>query len=365
MESLNINQITLAWLNSAKGISRGKILKLLEYFGSVEELWDNFEGEKYNLSLRPETISYLSQSKNNFQEKLLERLRIEKAKLVTVFDEEYPKKLKEIDSPPYILYYKGSLEKINNISIAVVGSRKATAYGKWCAQKLTHELAEIGVNIVSGLAVGIDSIAHKAALEAGANTYGVIGCGINVVYPKRNAEMYRQIIEKGGAVISEYYFNIQPFAYNFHDRNRIISGLSEGVLVIEAQERSGTLITAGHAANQGREIFAVPGNIDSLYSKATNGLIRDGAKLTASIDDIVEEILELKVRVRKQNNIDYSKLSDNQKKIIACIKSGFSTIDELEQNTNIQTGELLSQLTLLEMKGIITQTPNKFLLNRP
>ena len=360
MNSLNINQKTLLWLSSS-GISNGRISKVLDYFGSAKDLWDNFESEKYNLPmLKSQTINELSECKNNFEEKILKKLFKEKAEIVTIFDEEYPSKLKQIEGAPNLLYYKGSLSDINNISIAVIGSRKATAYGKWAAEKLVKELSEIGVNIISGLAVGIDTIAHKTALKYKAASYGIIGCGINVVYPKKNQELFKQISENKGAVITEYPFDIQPLAFNFHDRNRIISGLSEGVLVIEAREKSGTLITAGHAANQGREIFAIPGNIDSLYSKGTNGLIRDGAKITMSIDDIVDEILELKERVKADNSfVDLSRFTDDEIKIIDCLKSGKNTIDELMEETEMETGQLLANLTLLEMKGAVKVSTDK------
>lgn len=362
MDSLNIDQKTLLWL-SANGISHVKTSKLLDYFGSTKELWDNFESEKYNLSMLLKDINKLSQSKINFEEKILARLNLEKAKIVTVFDESYPEKLRQVESCPYLLYYKGSLDNINNISIALVGSRKATSYGKWAAEKFTKELSELGVNIVSGLAVGIDTIAHKTALKNKAATFGIIGCGINIVYPKKNIELFKEISENG-AVITEYPLDIQPVAFNFHDRNRIISGLCDAVLVIEAQEKSGTLITAGHAANQGREIFAVPGNIDSLYSKGTNALIRDGAKLTTSLDDIVEEILELKEKVKHKNFvIDYSILTDDELKIISCLRAGKSTIEEINREISIDTGELLSNITLLEMKGLIKVNANKVSLS--
>ncbi|MDD4437311.1 MAG: DNA-processing protein DprA [Tissierellia bacterium] len=365
MENLNINQKTLLWL-SANGVSNNKISKLLEYFGSPENLWENFVSEKHNLSfLKTDAIEELSENKNNFvEERLMKKLKIEKAEIVTIFDEEYPAKLKQIQGAPYLLYYKGNLDFINNISIAVIGSRKATSYGKWAAEKLTKELSEVGVNIVSGLAVGIDTIAHKTALKYNSKTFGIIGCGINVVYPKNNLELFKQISGNNGAVITEYPFDIQPVAFNFHDRNRIISGLSEGVLVIEAQEKSGTLITAGHAANQGREIFAVPGNIDSLYSKGTNALIRDGAKITVSIDDIIEEILELKERVKLQNAfIDLSTLTDDEIRIMDSLKSGKNTVEELRQEIKMETGELLGNLTLLEMKGAIKVSTDKISLN--
>ncbi len=366
MESLNINQLSLSWLNSINGISNRKIDRIIEYFnGSTKDLWDNFEVEKYNLKiLSPKLIAVLSNSKESFEEKLLKKLHDENAQIITIFDENYPYKLRQISGAPYVLYYKGSLKDIDNLSLAVVGSRKATSYGKWTAEKFTRELSQLGVNIISGLASGIDTIAHKTALSSKAKTVGVIGCGINIIYPKSNEKLYNEIVEKGGTVITEYTFGMEPMPNNFHDRNRIISGLSDGVLVIEAQERSGTLITAGHAANQGREIFAVPGNIDSLYSKGTNSLIKDGAKITASIDDIIEEILELKERVdHNKNFIDYSKLSEQEIIILNCLQSGSKSIYEINEETELDTGILLSRLTFLEMKGVIAQIPgNRFIL---
>ncbi len=368
MESLNINQKTIAWLNSARGISNGKIKRLLDYFnGSTRDLWDNFETEKYGLSvLKPEITDYLSKIRDNFEETLLKRLNDENAHAVTIYDSDYPEKLKQIDGAPYILYYKGKLDNIDDLSIAVVGSRKATAYGKWAAEKFTNELSGLGVNIISGLAAGIDTVAHKTALKSNAKTAGIIGCGIDIIYPRFNERLYGEIVEKGGAVITEYPFGMQPLPNNFHDRNRIISGLSDGVLVIEAQERSGTLITAGHAANQGREIFAVPGNIDSLYSRGTNTLIKDGAKITMSMDDIVEEIRELRERVKKtKNSIDYVFLDKDEAKIINSLKAaGNRTAYELNEETHIDTGKLLSLMTTLEIKGIVKQLPgNRFILN--
>lgn len=367
MNSLNINQKTLAWLNSANGISNKKIEKILEYFdGSAKDLWDNFENEKYNITfLKNETINYLSNSRENFEDKLLLKLSKNKIGIVTIYDNEYPKKLKQIDGAPYILYYKGSINNINDLSIAVVGSRKATSYGKWVTEKFTKELSELKINIISGLAAGIDAVAHNTALANDIKTIGVIGCGIDKVYPKSNERLYREITEKNGTVLTEYPFGMEPLPNNFHARNRIISGLSDGVLVIEAQERSGTLITAGHAANQGREIFAVPGNIDSLYSKGTNALIKDGAKITASVNDIIEEILELKKRVSKKlNTIDYSCLTDKELKIINCLKAGYKTIYEINEETKIDTSSILSLLTMLEMKNLTKQVSgNKFAAN--
>jgi len=367
MDRLDVNQKTIAWLNSVKGVSNRRIEKILEFFdGKPKDLWDNFEAEKHSLTMiKPEILNELSKSKHDFEENILKKLNDENSFVVTIYDDNYPKKLRQIEGAPFILYCKGNLTGIDNLSIAVVGSRKATAYGKWVAEKLTKELSELGVNIISGLAVGIDTIAHKTALKCKAKTIGVIGCGIDIVYPKNNESLFKAIAESGGAVITEYTFGMQPMPNNFHDRNRIISGMSDGVLVIEAQERSGTLITAGHAANQGREIFAVPGNIDSIYSKGTNELIRDGAKITTSIDDIIEEILELKESVKNsKHTLDITNLTDKEREILNSLKSGSKTMNELCEEITLETNELLSILTLLEMKNNIKQiTGHKFVLN--
>lgn len=364
---LNFNQITLAWLNSANGVSNRKIETLLEYFGGIDELWDNFESERNNLTiLKPETICNLSKTKKEFERNLTKKLEEEGAFVVTYFDDEYPKKLRNINGAPYILYYKGNLKAANNLSIAVVGSRKATEYGMWAVEKFTSELSELGVTIISGLATGIDTIAHKTAIKYKAKTIGVIGCGINVIYPKKNEILYKQIIDCGGAVITEYPFGMQPMPSNFPDRNRIISGLSDGVLVIEAQEKSGTLITAGHAANQGKEIFAVPGNIDSFFSKGTNLLIKDGAKIVTCVDDIIEEISELREilynKKKKNSNINLNK---DELKIINLLSLNSATLYEISENTHIEISEILSVITVLELKGLIKQMPGgKYFFNK-
>ncbi|MBP1927373.1 DNA processing protein [Sedimentibacter acidaminivorans] len=367
-KELNSNKITLAWLNSVNGISNRKIEKLLEYFGGVDEIWDNFEGERNKLTLlKPEILYNLSKTKKGFGEKLYIKLKEESAFLVTYFDDEYPKKLKNIDGAPYILYYKGNLESVSNTSVAIVGSRKATEYGMWAAEKFTKELSELGVTIISGLANGIDTVAHKTAIKYNAHTIGVIGCGIDLVYPKKNEALYQKIIDYNGAVISEYPFGMQPMPSNFPDRNRIISGLSDGVLVIEAQEKSGTLITAGHAANQGREIFAVPGNIDSLFSKGTNLLIKDGAKIVTCVADIIEEIPELRKVIdnnkkEKNNNLI---LNDDELKIVKLLLLNISTLYEMSDNTDMEIGEILGVLTILELKGIVRKASGeRYFLNK-
>lgn len=358
--NMNKNQLVLSWLNQAIGFSNIKIQKLLEYFGSPQEIWDNFEKEQNFLNiLNSETISVLLKSKNNFEEKFSEKINRENVKIITCFDDEYPKKLRNLIGAPHILYYKGNLSGCENISIAVVGSRKATSYGKWAAEKFTKELSQLNVTIISGLAAGIDSTAHKTAIKSNAPTIGVIGCGIDIVYPKHNEHLYEEVIENKGAVITEFPFGMKPLPVNFPIRNRIISGLSDGVLVIEAQEKSGTLITASHAADQGKDIFAVPGNINSLYSKGTNALIKDGAKLVSSIDDLIEEIQQLKEYVQKNKNMSTYDLTEKEIEIINTLKSGEKNVFEISEQVNMNIGEILSILTLLEMKGAVKQLQGK------
>lgn len=359
---LNINQLTLSWLNSANGISNGIMGQLIQYFKTPEAIWDNLKGEINNFAgIKPETANYLIKVHDKYEAYLIKKLNEEKASIVTFYDDKYPEKLRNIDGFPYILYYKGNLESVNNISIAVVGSRKATGYGKYAAEKLTGELSALGVTIISGLASGIDTVAHRTAINCNCKTVGVIGCGINVIYPKKNQSLYEDILSTGGAIITEFPFGMQPMPSNFPIRNRIISGLSNGVLIVEAQEKSGTLITAGHAANQGKDIFAVPGNIDSIYSRGTNALIKDGAKIVTSVDDIIEEIFELRCMVNTNNKKTVSSFTDKELKLISLLKNGEKTIYEAAENIDMDISEILSTLTVLEMKGAVKQMPgNKF-----
>lgn len=357
---LNINQLTLAWLNSARGIANGKIKYLLEYFNTPEEIWNNFNGEINNLTeLTHETKDYLIKTKTNFPHYIINKLNEENAKIVTCFDGNYPERLININNYPYILYYKGDIKEIDNLSIAIVGSRKATNYGIFAAEKFTKELSELGVNIISGLASGIDGVAHRTAIKNNTLTFGVIGCGMDIIYPKSNESLYHNIVESKGAVITEFPFGMKPLPANFPVRNRIISGLSNGVLVIEAQQKSGTLITVSHAAEQGREIFAVPGNINSLYSKGTNLLIKDGAKITTCIEDIIEEILEFKKNLKEERKNSIYNLNEEEIKIINVLKTGGKTIYEISENTHMKVNDILSNLTVLEMKNVVKQMPGK------
>lgn len=211
---------------------------------------------------------------------------------ILIESEEYPKQLKNIYDPPLKLYVLGNKKLLEQRGIAIVGARKATEYGKNIALQLSRRLSENGINVISGLALGIDTYAHLGTLQESCigKTIAVLGCGLNEIYPKQNRELAKRIIDNGGCIISEYPIGTKPEKLNFPQRNRIISGLSNGVVVVEASEKSGSLITADFALEQGREVFAVPGNILNQTSVGTNSLIKQGAKLVTNYMDIIEEI---------------------------------------------------------------------------
>jgi len=289
--------------------------------------------------------------------------------IVTYQDEFYPAKLRNIYDRPAFIYVKGTLIK-DEINIAMVGSRQASTYGKYTTERISRELAIKGITIVSGLARGIDAAAHRGALTGQGRTIAVMGSGLDVIYPPENKKLYAEIVQNG-AVISEYALGNPPLASNFPARNRIISGMSYGVVVVEAGEKSGSLITARMALEQGREVFAVPGSIDSAGARGTNKLIKQGAKLIENIDDILEDILPqiektspvTAISVESPGTIEPSiiaKLSAVEKLIVDFVSTNNFHIDEIIAATALAPAEALSSLMSLELKGIIKQHPGKF-----
>jgi len=299
----------------------------------------------------------------------LELIDKNEIKIITYQDELYPAKLMNIYDRPPFLYVRGNLNK-NDINIAVVGSRLASTYGKYTTEKISRELALKGLTIVSGMARGIDSVAHRGALTAHGRTSAVLGSGLDVIYPPENKKLFTDIIQNG-AVISEFPPGTPPLSANFPTRNRIISGMSYGVVIVEAGEKSGSLITARLALEQGREVFAVPGSIDSAGSRGTNKLIKQGAKLIENIDDILEEIfpqfdgtIVLKPPSVSNSEVIAAKpaeiLSTVDQKIISYISGSRVHIDDLISSTGLSSADILGALTTLELKGIIQQHPGKF-----
>lgn len=347
----------MIWLNSIN-IGNGNIEKIMNQLPKLSNIWDMSHREIYELQNINDNIKEKIIEKQNeaYLSKIFNIIEKQEVEVITIFDENYPEGLKNIYDKPLVLYIKGEVIKEDNLALAVVGSRKATSYGKWATEKFVEELVRLGVTIVSGLAIGIDSVAHNAALKLKGRTIGVLGNGLDIIYPKRNKDLYREI-SNNGALITEYFFGVQPLPYNFPQRNRIISGLSLGVIVIEAKEKSGSLITAQHALEQGKEVFALPGNINSIFSRGTNRLIMNGAKLIMDIEDVVEEIYQLqeKVKMIKKETVDYSQLSDLEKKVVKVIMEGPIHCDSIAIRTGLDISTVNSVITILELKGLIKE----------
>jgi len=285
-------------------------------------------------------------------DRLLENLNKEKIKILTIDDAAYPKLLKQIYDPPLLIYYRGDLEAFSDFALAIVGTRKFTHYGQQVTEKMVRELIANGLTIVSGLALGIDTLAHLAAVDAGGNTIAVLGCGLDQqsIYPSQNRYLADKIQAHGGIIISEYPLGTMPLRHHFPQRNRLISGLSLGTLVIEAGEKSGSIITAMHALEQNRDVFAIPGNIYSDYSAGTNSLIKLGAKLVSGAKDIIES-LNLTDAVAYTENKKIIPETNEEKLILAHLSYEPLHIDELKQLTKLDTSIINSTLTIMEMKG--------------
>ena len=313
-----------------------------------------------------EKLAVLQKSHAFVQE--IDRLRKNRLSVVAVTDPGYPQSLRWIPDPPLVLYVRGTLQPEDGLAIAVVGSRQPSHYGKLMTERLSAALVQHGFTVVSGLARGIDSLAHQTALSAGGRTLAVLGSGINVPYPPENRQMATHISAQG-AVITEFPLDTKPDRWNFPRRNRIISGLSLGTLVIEASIRSGTLHTARHALEQGREVFAVPGRIDSPNSQGTNGLIKNGAKLVESIDDILAE-LPAAVRTLAQQSRQSTApapqsspptdLRPEEARLVALIPTTEIHIDALIHASQLPAQVVASILVTLELRGLIRQLPGKF-----
>ncbi len=350
----------LIWLNNLGGISYKMILDMEAYFGSILEIWGAQAKHLYRILGGKSIIvdKMLNARKEHYLEELLLEIKGKDFNLITILDKDYPEKLKNIYNPPYVLFIKGNL-KLDKPLIGMVGARKSTSYGRWAARKFARELVDWGIGIVSGLALGIDAESHKSAIDEGGYTIGVLGCGIDLVYPKSNYQLYKEL-ELKGCIISEYGMGVPPLKHNFPARNRIISGLSDGVVVIEAGERSGTLITVGHALEQGKDVFALPGNINNYQSKGTNKLIKEGAKILLSIEDITEELeykYNLHNKTKKLELLDA--LGDDELKIYNIIKREPIHIDVLSYKSELDISQLSTILTILEIKGYVQQNQGK------
>ena len=347
-------------LKAVRGVGNRLFLRLLDHFKSPERV---FKAEKPELMAVEGVGRSLAASiagKEPTREVIndLERVIENGAYIVTFLDSDYPVLLKEIFDPPPFLYVFGKLQA-NSVNIAVVGSRNATTYGRTATLRLSQDLATRGLTVVSGMARGIDSAAHKGALSVGGETIAVLGCGLGTVYPAENMRLFERI-QKKGAVISEFPFLAPPEAHHFPARNRIISGLSVGTVIVEATHKSGSLITAKLAAEQGREVFAVPGSITSFKSTGTHSLIKQGAKLVEQANDIIDE-LNLDYPTAEVTSIQKLEvvMTPEEERVFHGLSPYPTHIDDLVRKLALPAGELSSLLLHLELKGLANQSPGK------
>lgn len=339
-------------LHSIEGLGPSRIKKLFDYFGSFKAIWNAKINEFGQFKFPDKLLDNFKTSKKTLDsDEYFGKLQKSGIKVITIFDENYPVLLKEIYSAPMVIYYKGEInDEILKSCFGVVGTRKPTGYGRVVTEKLTKELSEAGLTIVSGLARGVDTVAHQAAIDSGGKTIAVLGGGLFQIFPSENYNLAKKIINGFGAVLTEFPPSYPHLPGNFPARNRIISGLSKGVLVTEAAEDSGSLITARLALEQGREVFAVPGPITSSMSEGTSVLLKEGAKLVSSVSDILEE---LGIKVSKTTAADLSNLSKEEKEILELIADEGKHVDEIARILKEKISDVSGILLKLEIMGIV------------
>ncbi len=409
------------WLAHLPGLKDGDKAALLRHFPSAEDIFFADKGELDKVEALNDRGRELLQNKSLTQaKKILEDCDQAKLHILTFADAGYPARLKHISDPPMVLYYKGQLPDFDsNPVIGIVGTRKASAYGLTTAKRMGYQIARCGGLVVSGMASGIDAMAMSGALTAGGKAVGVLGCGADVVYPRSNRGLFADT-EQYGCILSEFAPGTPPLKQNFPRRNRIISGLSNGVLVVEAPKISGALITARKAADQGRDVFVVPGNIDQPTFEGSNALLREGAIAASSGWDVIGEyesqypekirrdmgnaamlhpgnglqaeekslpkvaqkprLPEKKRELKKEFNkkaidngpsgpysdvkVTYQKLTPDEQAIVSALKDGQRLVDDVIAETGLTTGKLLAALTMLEIKGMLKRLPGKQIMLR-
>jgi DNA processing protein len=344
------------WLgfNHAPGIGPIRLRTLLDYFGDIATAWEADADALRRAGLDRRSIDSLLKTRAELDpDKELERVTRAGARIITWDDAAYPPRLRHIYNPPFVLYVLGEMVPEDEWALAVVGTRRMSAYGRQATRVLVDGLARGGVTVVSGLARGIDAQAHLAALEAGGRTIAVLGCGVDITYPPEHRKLTEKIIGSG-ALLSEFPLGTRPEARNFPPRNRIISGISLGVLIVEAGLSSGAMITANYAAEQGREVFAVPGNVFNKGSKGVNRLIQDGAKLVLTAEDIMEELnlTMLDQQIEAQVAIPED---ETEAQLLSYLSAESLHVDELRQRSGLPIAKVSSTLTLMELKGLVRQ----------
>ncbi len=335
-------------------VGRVRIGLLEERFGSLKAAWEASTSELGASGLTPAVVSAIDQVRRVVEpESELEQVRNANVRVLTWHDSDYPRLFRNMDDPPPILYVKGALQPDDEVRVTVVGTRNPTAYGREVARQLASDLAESGIAVVSGLARGIDGIAHDAALRAGGRTIAVIGSGLDVVYPPEHRSLFERIVDNG-AVLSEYPLGSKPEARHFPRRNRLLSGLGLGVLVVEASKDSGARSTVEFALEQNREVLCVPGSIHSPASELTNWLIQQGAKLVMRVEDVLEE-LHIGGAPRQQPLPGISADTEEEARLLDVLTQEPQHIDELSRSTGMSITQASGTLAVMEIKGSVLQ----------
>ncbi len=351
----NTNQLQF-WVGFSKvpGIGPARLRALLDYYGNIQAAWQANPGELRAMGLDRRSVENLVKVRQQLNlDAELEKLDRLNVTILTWDSPDYPSLLRQVANPPPILYIRGQLTPADDWSLAVVGTRRATTYGKECTRLLASGLAENNITVVSGLAYGIDTEAHSTALKAGGRTLAVLGNGVDHFYPPENKKLAQAIIENG-ALISEYPLGTRPESGNFPRRNRIISGLSLGVLIVEGAIQSGARITADYALEQGRDVFAVPGSILRTGGGGPNHLIQNGATLVTKIEDILEE---LNLMMVSQHVEARAIIPDNETEatLLQNLSAEPVHVDDLGRLTGLTASEISSALTIMELKGMVRQ----------
>ena len=357
---LTAEQKCYLWLSSAE-ITPGHVQDMVDYYGSVMDIWEAFGKEGGPTFTQHPTEVLKRLHSRDAIDGLIEKLERKNVHLLFRTDEKYPSMLESIQDPPYLLYYAGRLNCLERPMVGVVGTRKASTYGTEMASLLSRGLAEAGVCVVSGLARGVDRAAHEAVLRAGGYTIGVLGSGINVPYPAEHTQLLRQIAGGIGLVISEYPLDAGPVPFHFPHRNRIISGLSQGVVFVEGRIKSGGMHTVHAALMQGREVFAVPGQVGLAGAEGPNAILREGARIVTSAQDLLEDLgIERDIPEKKKPTV---RLTDLQKQLVDQLRIESLNPQELAQRISASAGEIITELGTLEILGVVArEAGNRFYL---
>ena len=347
------------WFSALKGIPAKEKVRIRSQVKSAKEIFEMSEEdlEKLGVFDKFRKMIFRQDSTKDFED--YERMQEKKISFVSMMDSEYPSRLLRIPSPPYAIYYKGRLPDEERKSVAIVGARSCSAYGRQMAEEVSMELAKNGVQIISGMALGIDGAGHKAALDVGGTSFAVLGCGVDICYPREHFSLYQKLTEEGG-VLSEFPIGTEPLKQNFPARNRIISGLSDVVLVMEAKEKSGSLITADMALEQGKDVYALPGPITSSLSKGCHDLIKQGADILISPKELLEELgicpkkpmenlIENKIVLESAENIVYS-----------CLNFQPMSANQISAASKLPIQTVLESLIRLELMGCVLEVSKNY-----